>query len=169
MAVPSIDLETAKAHLNVAHDLDDELIELFCQAAIERTVMEIGLAGSLDENVTEHACRTITFDGIPVEDVSKVEKWSGGEWVEMESTEWTLTAGESAKLEITTEATRYRVTWEGGFGETPPAWFKVASLFLVGHYYENRSAVIIGQGVAAIALPMAFEHLTAPHRRWIFS
>jgi hypothetical protein len=46
-----------------------------------------------------------------------------------------------------------------------PAWFRVACYFLIGHYYENRSSVLI----AAVEVPMGFLHLTAPHRRWFFA
>ena len=56
-----------------------------------------------------------------------------------------------------------------GCGDKVPAWFKVACFFLIGHYYENRSSVIVGQGVSAVEVPMGFLHLCQPHKRWFFA
>lgn len=48
-----------------------------------------------------------------------------------------------------------------------PDWFQVAVGFLTTHYYENRSAVVIGQGISAIELPRAVGHILAQHRETI--
>jgi hypothetical protein len=53
--------------------------------------------------------------------------------------------------------------------EPLPAWFRVACYFLLGHYYENRSSVLVGAGLSAIEVPMGFTHLCQPHKRWFFA
>lgn len=50
-----------------------------------------------------------------------------------------------------------------------PEWFQVAVGFLTCHYYENRAAVVIGQGVSAIELPLAVGRILAQHRDHLFS
>ena len=47
--------------------------------------------------------------------------------------------------------------------------FFLAALFLIGHYYENRSAVLVGQGVAAIDIPQSVKSLLDPWRSILFA
>jgi len=68
-------------------------------------------------------------------------------------------------------ATYYRedavtIQWKAGYGATAalvPAAIRHAMLLLVGHWYENRESVVIGE--TAIELPMAVKALLAPHSR----
>lgn len=58
------------------------------------------------------------------------------------------------------------ITWVAGYGSAAanvPAAIRAAALLLVGHWYENRENVVIGQTVAE--LPMAVNSLLAPFRR----
>lgn len=58
------------------------------------------------------------------------------------------------------------ITWVSGYGAAAsnvPAAIRAAALLLVGHWYENRENVVIGQTVAE--LPMAVNSLLAPFRR----
>jgi uncharacterized phiE125 gp8 family phage protein len=172
MAKPVIDLTTAKAHLRVEHEYDDEMITGYLAAAIDRTLAEIGLAGVLErEHVTETTRREFAFL-YPVAEVTAVEKKDEmGEWQALPAEDWTLTGHveERYVLELAEEhlsGSEYRVTWTAGM-EPLPAWFRVAVLFLLGHYYENRSSVAMG--VSAVEVPMGFQHLTRPHRRWFFA
>ena len=111
---------------------------------------------------------------IPVASVTSVEKKdAAGEWQALPAEEWTLSGNleERHVIELAEEhrsGSCYRVTWKAGL-EPLPAWFRVACLFLIGHYYENRSSVLMGQGVVAAEVPMGFLHLTAPHKRWFFA
>jgi len=172
MAKPAIDLTTAKAHLRVEHDFDDTLIGEYLAAAIDRTLAEIGLSGVLERvHVTESVQPRFGFL-YPVESVTSVEKMnSAGAWVAVPAEEWTLTRRpeEQDEMELGSmhqAGSWYRVTWQAGLSPLP-AWFRVAVLFLVGHYYENRSSVVIGATPAEV--PMGFVHLTKPHRRWFFA
>jgi hypothetical protein len=175
MALPMIPLEVVKMHLNVAHDLDDDLIEVLAAAAVERTVQEIGLAGHLVGQVSEIGAKACVFE-FPVASVGKVERWDAvtAAWVQMAESEWELTGSFDVGFRLSlgacgeTPQPRFRVEWEAGFVPVPP-WFRVACLFLVGHWYENRSSVVVGAGVSAMEVPMAFGFLTEPHRRIYFA
>jgi len=177
MPKPVIPLTAAKAHLRVEHDLDDAEIELYLEAAIDRTLQEIGLAGVLEEErVTETPLASFGFL-YPVQEILAVEKRSlAGDWQAVPPEDYTLsgTVEDRHVIELShlaghVSGSAYRVKWKAGLGTTPPAWFRVAVFFLLAHYYENRSSTLIGQGVAAVEVPMGFEHLTAPHKRWFFA
>ncbi|MEK7952779.1 head-tail connector protein [Luteolibacter soli] len=174
MAKPVIPVTEAKQHLRVEHDLDDAIIAAYTEAAVDRTLQEIGLAGVLERvHSTETTLREFGFL-YPVEEVTSVEKkGTGGEWQTLPAEEWTLSGNLEERHVLTLGAGHlsgncYRVTWKAGL-KPLPAWFRVAALFLIGHYYENRSSVLLGQGVAAVEVPMGFKHLTAPHKRWFFA
>jgi uncharacterized phiE125 gp8 family phage protein len=174
MAKPVIPLTVAKGHLRVEHELDDELIGIFTEAAVERTLQEIGLAGVLErEHVTETTLREFGFL-YPVASIVKVEKKdAAGVWQTLATDQWTLSGSLEERHVLTLGAghlsgSSYQVTWKAGL-EPLPAWFRVACFFLIGHYYENRSSVLLGQGVSAVEVPMGFRHLTEPHRRWFFA
>lgn len=59
-----------------------------------------------------------------------------------------------------------RVTFTAGYGaaEDVPASIKAAIKLLLGHWFENREAVTIGQAPAE--LPRAVDALLAPYRVW---
>lgn len=174
---PVLTLTQAKAHLRVEHEFDDELISTYAEAAVDRTLQEIGLAGVLERDHVTETTRTTFGFLYPVEEIVSVEKLNAtGTWVVVPPAEYHLcgTIEERQVLEIDEEAghvagSDYRVTWKAGFGPNPPAWFRMACYFLIGHYYENRSSVLIGQGVSAVEVPMGFIHLCRPHRRWFFA
>lgn len=54
-----------------------------------------------------------------------------------------------------------RVKVQVGYADLP-ADLKSAALLLVGHFYENREAVVVG--TAAPQVPMAYEALIQPYR-----
>jgi uncharacterized phiE125 gp8 family phage protein len=58
------------------------------------------------------------------------------------------------------------ITWTCGYGAAAdvPSPIIHAAKLLVGHFYVNREAVALGDRVAAIELPMAFDALIQPFR-----
>lgn len=58
------------------------------------------------------------------------------------------------------------ITYIAGYGEpeTVPATYKQAVQLLAGHYYENREAIVIGQGFTSIIVPMAVTSLLMTDR-----
>lgn len=163
----------AKAHLRVEHGLDDALISVLAEAAVDRTLQEVGLAGELEGARTRsermYVCREVRLC-LPVESVDAV--LLDGE--ELAAEEWTLSGNfdRGYVVEISEAAhvagSLCEIRYTPGFGETVPAWFRVAVCFLLAHYYENRSSVVVGQGVTAAEVPMGFLHLCRPHRRHWF-
>jgi uncharacterized phiE125 gp8 family phage protein len=172
MAKPALDLSTVKAHLRVEHDLDDPIIADYTAAAIDRTLAEVGLAGVLElPQVTETTLREFGLL-YPAEAVAAVKKRNpAGAWETLATDQWTLSGNADTGHVITLAEAHlggddYRVEWTAGLSPLP-AWFKVACLFLIGHYYENRSAVVIGTITSEV--PMGFLHLCRPHKRWLFA
>lgn len=54
------------------------------------------------------------------------------------------------------------VTWVAGYGNAAtnvPEIYKQAMLLLMGHYFENREAVIVGQGFTPLEIPLAVDNL----------
>lgn len=58
------------------------------------------------------------------------------------------------------------ITYVAGYGEPEgvPATYKQAIQLLAGHYYENREAVVIGQGFTPTIVPMAVTSLLMTDR-----
>lgn len=64
-----------------------------------------------------------------------------------------------------------KITFTAGYGTdagSVPAPIRHAIKLLVGHYYENREAVIVERGANIMQLPMAVDALLAPYRVWSF-
>jgi len=173
MAKPVLDLTLVKQHLRVEHDLDDVLIAHFAAAAVDHVLATIGLAGEL-EGTRQYELRTacFRFPRLPVQTVLQVARWNGATWEELEEAAWTLTGNADLGffLSVSAGVALHRVTVEHGFeGGTMPAALKLAALFLVSHYYENRGAVAVGAGVAAVELPLGVKSLLDPWRRIFFA
>lgn len=178
MAKPSIDLPTAKAHLRVAHSEDDELIAAYAEAAVDAALQHIGLAGCLGprEIPTRFRCSRLPF---PVQDTGavlvRVSDDSGetyGATLAAEDFEVRGNAERGFEVEIVEEEYQhsgfYRIDYEAGFQPVPQV-FRIACLFLLTHYYENRSAVVIGQGVVVAEMPLAVANLLDPWKRVLFA
>ena len=60
-----------------------------------------------------------------------------------------------------------QVIWTAGYGAAAaatPARYRAAILLMVGHLYENREAVLAGQGVSQAALPLGVDALLLTDR-----
>lgn len=70
--------------------------------------------------------------------------------------------------QIATRPDAVRVTFVAGYGDAAavPQAIKHAILLLVGHWFENREAVQIGQ--APMELPLAVDALVRPYREVFF-
>jgi uncharacterized phiE125 gp8 family phage protein len=179
-----ISLEEAKAHARVYHAEDDALIETYIAAAVAHLD---GRSGVLGRCMVDQQWRA-QFSAwpadrqlrLPFPDVSAVVVTYRDE----DDAEQTLSATmyEVAEDEIggvlqlrrgfnspalaDDRAAPISVTFTAGYGdaEDVPATLRAALLLIVGHFYENREAVIVGQ-VDAKALPLGVDTLIAPHRR----
>lgn len=170
MAKPVIPVSRAKEHLRVQHDLDDSAISLFAEAAMDRALAEIGLAGELELNREVTVPSAVSIFPLPVKSILSVKK----DGVEMDAEDWELAGNSDAGQTLTiaeaewSTASVFTVSYEPGWVKTP-AWLEVACLFLIAHYYVNRSSTAVAPGIAAVEIPMGFHHLLNPHKRILFA
>jgi len=63
-----------------------------------------------------------------------------------------------------------RVRFVAGYGDADdvPKPLRQALLLLLGHYYENREAVLVSAGINPAVLPLAIDRLIAHYREWSF-
>lgn len=170
MPEPTIELDQTKEHLRVEHDLDDSLISAYISAAISSALASIGLSDVLDVDQTLDFAGQSVCMPLPLHTVTSVVVLNsdGTEGDSLTSDDWTAT---ETTLTIDTDPApgeQYRMVYVAGWATTP-SWFNLACLFLIAHFYENRSASVIGPGIVVADLPMGVEHLLAPHRRIWFS
>lgn len=177
MGNPTLSTPAAKKHLVVEHDLDDELIAQLAAAAVERTLAEVGLAGVFKTHTTEvnFLRARLPYPVVSITSVSELD--SASDWQAIDSGDYELSGDYDSGyfIEIDDDAGHkegdwFQVIWVGGWeAGAEPAWFWVACKLLLAHLYENRSSVVVGQGVAAIELPLGWEHLCRPHRSVFFA
>lgn len=107
--------------------------------------------------------------------ITSLESWNGSAFTTESSTSYyvfgSFIFGESNAYTSLTAPSRFRVTYNAGFTQLDdpdstdaPEDIKQAVLLLVGHWYENREAVVVGDS-ATDELPMAVSALIDPHSR----
>lgn len=168
-----LSLATAKAHLRVDHDDEDDLITAL-----------IGTAVVTVENMTGHhfgsavfylyadAWHSQAFTFAPVKSITAVEYYdqtntltalpAANYWADLDSSPQRITF--SAPPPIYSDRHQgVRIT--ANVGHTAiPAPLLTACLLLVGHYYENRQQVTTG--ATPTTVPMAVETLCNTYRVW---
>jgi uncharacterized phiE125 gp8 family phage protein len=80
-----------------------------------------------------------------------------------------LAAGESwPSLQTDRRSWRVEIIYVVGWTSVPliPSHFKVGTLLLVDHLYENRSAVQVGIGIGAVELPMTLTAFFGDRVYW---
>lgn len=184
-AILPVSLAEAKAHLRVDHNDDDALIEGLIAAATDHLDGWTGILGRcLVEQTWQYnsdvsgSCVMLPLG--PVISISGIT--AGGDTLDPSTYALKTDAGGRAYVEFdSVPASRLvNVTYKIGYatipevpadGETPavpaqstvPAALKVAILLLVGNWYANREAMVVGATVEK--LPFAVESLIAPYRR----
>jgi uncharacterized phiE125 gp8 family phage protein len=182
-AEPVVTLADAKAHLRVRTMDDDALIQTLVDAA---TAHLDGAAGILGMAMVTQTWRqddsAWPADGILSIRLRPVQSVSGITYLDTAGDEQTLATDQyivSAYGQGTAIVRPSGVTWPGllstspastsvtfivGFGAAAavPAPLKLAIKELVGHWYENREAAVIGSSVAV--LPFGFEAMVSPYR-----
>lgn len=157
-----VTLAEAKTHLRVTHNDEDALITSLVKAAT--TQVEESLTWR--SLVTRTYTLTATLDGAaslllpmpPVQSVTSV-KVDGVTFADWSLKGDTLVFDASVTGDV-------EVVFMAGYGNAAavPYNFKAAILLLVGHWFENREAVVLATQPAK--LPLAVESLTLPWRAW---
>lgn len=183
-----VSLEAAKRYLRILSNDFDLEVEAALDAAVQTIDLDDDGFGGLDFPLMRQtwAMELSGFPGVialPFQRVSEIVSISyfpaDGETqtlapelyhlVKNVRREWRVVlANGGAWPSVAIRPDAVRVEFRAGF-ETPadiPADLKQAILFLLGHYYENRSAVITG--TIAQELPMAVNSILAKYRRIAF-
>lgn len=175
-------LAEAKAHLRVDHSDEDAYIQTLITAAVSYFD---GYSGRLGRCILEQTWR-VDFDAfsdemrLPIGDLIAVSSMT---YYDANNAQQTLAStvyqalsdGLGTYISLKpgqvwpaayARQDAVRVTWTAGFGATaatvPPA-IKHAALLLIGHWYENRATVNVGN--INSELPFTVEALLAPFSR----
>lgn len=181
-AEPVVSTAEAKAQVRVTHDDDDTYLDGLVAAA---TGLLDGWTGVLGRCLVTQGWRLdrVGWGGdirLPFPDCSNVVvKYSDSDDVEQTVSSSLYQAFDDHAGSVIrfrsgfTAPTLYddrvdpvRISFDAGYGdaEDVPEPLKQAIKLMVGHWYENREEVVIGQ-LDLRRLPMAFQTLIAPYRR----
>lgn len=176
--VEPVDLAEAKLHLRVDATADDMLIENLIRAAREYVEDATGRA-LIDQTwqLDLDGWPSVGYIELPRPPLSSV---SSVKYTDSAGVEHTFSA-EHYGVDVGSEPGRVvlgygktwpsvtlwpispiKITYVAGYGamaSTVPACLRQAVLLLVGHWYENREGVVIGQGFAQLTTPFAISSL----------
>lgn len=175
-------IEEAKRHLNVTHSDDDTYIEALLAAGVAHLDGSRGIVGPL---LTQSWRQD--FDGfadclrLPLRPAQEITSLT---YKDASNVAQTVSGSNYSLLEddlgpfvrflptyvtpvtyINGAAPVVSVTFVAGYGDEPedvPQAIRQALLLLIGHWYQNREAVVIGP--TPNQLPMAVDALLAPYR-----
>lgn len=170
----------AKAHLRVDHSTEDTLIGSLVQAATDHLDGYSGILGRCLVTQTwrqdfDSFERNMRLPLLAAGITSAVYVDDNAAETTITSTNYELQADDLGSFvrfiddyafpSGLAETRALRVTFTAGYGAAAavPAAIKAAILLLVGHWYFNREAVVVG--IAPAELPMAVNALLAPYRR----
>ena len=152
---------------------DCYLIESLIEAAVthveNETGMTLGTVGEVTQTIG--GAWPLSLRGTPAEGEDfLLERWTGSAWETVDASAYYLDgafvrlAGSSPDFGT---SPRFRATYTTGYPDgQQPAPVQLAVKMLVGHWYENREAVVIaGVGATPHEVPMAVDRLLAPYRR----
>lgn len=177
-----VDLIEAKVHLRVDVEDDDDLIEGLITAARQHI-----------ELVTQRALITQTWeyvlDAFPAAEIrlprpplqlvgSIVYKLEDGTEVTLDPSTHIVdtkaepglivpAVGETWPTDTLYPTGAITIEYDAGYGDIAadvPMGLRQAILLIVGHWYENRESVVVGQ--TANVVPFAAEALICPYRTW---
>jgi uncharacterized phiE125 gp8 family phage protein len=175
-----ITLAEAKTHLRVDHDDDDMLITGYIAAArqtCELTARRAFVTQTLELHLEEWPCDDLDLPMPPLQSVTSIT------YIDVDGVTHTVSASDYivyASLQPGEIHLKWNAAWPSvqlqpgpsitvryvagyGLAVAVPWQFKSAVLLLVGHFYENREAVVVG--TIATVLPMAVKSLLMIDRR----
>jgi uncharacterized phiE125 gp8 family phage protein len=172
-----MDVDFVKLHSRVGGDVEDSLIDFWIRAArrhVENILWRALITQTLE--LTLHAWprrNEIQLPRPPLVSVTSVKTTdSAGVEATWPATKYQVITqgspgrivpayGESWPSTTLRAANGIAVRYVAGYGDADdvPEQYKQAMLLLIGHWYENREAVVVGAGLAATPLPMGFDSL----------
>lgn len=174
-----VDLDSAKAHLNVNHARDDQLITQCIRRAVSAIDGPDGIGRCL---ITQSWL--LSLDCFPrceiVIPLGPVASITSIKHLDASGLEQTVSAGDywpSLKVEPAFVRPAYGMSWPahrimpgsvkvefvaGKAASMVPESLKAAILFLVGHYYANREAVVTD--ATATELPLGVQSILSSYR-----
>jgi uncharacterized phiE125 gp8 family phage protein len=170
--IEPVSLTDAKEHLRVDFTEDDSYILALISAArgYVEGFQKRSLAAQTLELTLDYFPSTIPLKRGPIQAVTSVKYTKAdGSSVTIDPSEYLLTStGDIYPVRCWPNAALVRVEgvqvqYTAGYTTIPPAT-KQAMLLLIGHWYENREAVVIGKAPAK--MPMAVESLLWLDRMW---
>jgi uncharacterized phiE125 gp8 family phage protein len=170
-AVEPVLLAEAKAHLRLDDVAEDDLVGALIAAAriaVETETRRVLIEQSWRVLVNLWPEDGVTLPVVPAIGVDAVRAYDAddGETVlDAESYEFDPADG-SVTIDPVDGAARYEIDFTAGYGTSGldvPAPLRQAIRLLVTHWYENRSAVVLGDGPTAT--PHGYRELLAPYRR----
>lgn len=178
-AVDPVSLEEAKKHCRVDWNDDDALIGLYIKAATAHCDGNRGVLGRAIVNqqwelyYDAFPCGPMQIPLGPLVSVDSVEyvdattglyvTWAGTNYaVDLASFEGWISPVDAWPTPRET-MNAVRVTFTAGHGADVPADIKAMLLMLIGHWYQNREAVVVGS--PANSMPLTFESLLTTIRK----
>lgn len=178
-AAEPVTLEEAKLHLRVDHDDEDDYIAGLVTAAremVERLTGRQLVAATWDFVYARFPCGgwgELYLPAAPVQSVTSVSYVDGdGDAQTVDADAWELSAASEPAIirpavgytwpatADTLEAVTVRAVCGYGDADDVPQSLRRAVLLIVGHWYTNREAVVVG--TIATSLPAGLEWILQP-------
>lgn len=188
-AVEPVSLDEAKCHLRVTVTEDDvlieglmraarEQIELECSRALIKQTLELALDAFPHCNWLLSPTWAIAIPRPPLISVTSITYTDvDGNAQILATSEYTVDTRREPAVIVPAWGKAWPSTREvpnavvvryvAGYGDDPalvPEALKLAAKMLIGHWYDNRESVVIGQGLTPATVPMAVDRLLMPHR-----
>jgi uncharacterized phiE125 gp8 family phage protein len=170
-AVEPVLLAEAKAHLRLDGDDEDDLLGALIAAArvaVETEIRRVLIAQSWRAIVETLPVGGVMLPVVPALSVEAVRAIdSSGAATELDTDDYEFDVADgSIKIDRVAGAARYEIDFSAGYGSSGidvPQPLRQAIRLLVTHWYENRSAVVLGDDPSAT--PLGYRELVAPYRR----
>jgi uncharacterized phiE125 gp8 family phage protein len=170
-AVEPVLVAEAKAHLRLDGDAEDNLIGALIAAArvsVEAETRRALIAQSwraFVEPWPEEGVFLPVAPALSVEAVRGIDAEGAATELTEDEYEFDIADG-SVIIDPVADALRYEIDFTAGYGLSGvdvPQPLRQAIRLLVTHWYEHRSAVVLGDSPTAI--PLGYREMLAPYRR----
>ena len=184
--VEPIDLAEAKLHLRVDTTDEDELVKTLIRAArqyVETFTRRALVTQTWDLMLDAFPCEAITLPMAGVTSVTSItyvdtngatQTWSSSLY---QTDLPTAPKAPFARIQPAYQqvypmtrdqmnAVTIRFVAGNATAVTVPESLKAGIKLLVGHWFQNREAVVVGAGIGGVQVPLTVDHLLWPFRAW---